>query len=87
MFSGGISANSKAPHAAKQLIEFLSAPATTRFGGVSCMPKAWQSIESTMIVRLKDVIAITMAGSTASVVSSRTIRSASVIGAPDELVG
>ena len=55
---------------------------STMFGGVSCMPKAWRSIDSTMIVRVNDVIAITIAGSSASTVSSRTMRSGWASDAP-----
>ena len=55
---------------------------STMLGGVSCMPKAWRSIDNTMIVRVNDVIAMTTAGSTASSVSSIMMRSASETDPP-----
>ena len=53
-----------------------ASPINAEFGGVSCMPMAWRNIDSTMMVRRKEVTHTRSAGRMASTVSPSTTRSA-----------
>ncbi len=57
----------------------------TMLGGVSCMPNPCRNMDSTMMVRVKEVMATTTAGNTARTVNNRMIFSASATGTPPAL--
>src|SRR5262245_35263262 len=61
-----------------------ASPISTMLGGVSCMPSAWRSIDSTMMMRVKAVIATSIDGIRLRTVSASRMRSAPAVSpAPD----